>query len=250
MWYCSTACVTRGRVIVGQVVMLPLVFMALALWPMPAGAQSPIANGATQLGAITIGGLDTYTFQAGINDSITIRLGEVLGAGPDPLFSPRIRLLGVDNAVLGDSSAASAAEIDVRAPLTGTYTLLVSQSPFAAAQTATGNYALTLAKTPGPYAVSAGDEGGLVTNGATHVGVIQIGDLDTYTFQAGINDSMTIRIGEIRTSEVDPLFTPRIRLRGPDGAPLGDTSGANAGEIDVRAPLTGTYTVLVTHSVF
>ena len=235
--------------------LLPLAIVAFAMSQDVALAQGPITNGATHTGVIPVGGLDTWTFQAAINDSITIRIGEVPGTGTDPQFIPRIRLLGPDGASLGDThvsvvSSTNDGEIDVRAPLTGTYTVLVSSDTIGNQQLGPGSYILTVAKTPGPYTISSGDEGGPMTNGATHTGVILVGDLDTWTIQATINDSITVRIGEVLGTGTDPLFIPRIRLRGPDGASLGDThvsvvSSTNDGEIDVRAPLTGTYTVLV-----
>src|SRR2546428_172455 len=87
-----------------------------------------------------------------------------------------------------------------------------------------------------------------MTNSASHAGVIPIGDLDAWSFQAALNDSIIVRIGEVAGSGGDRNFYARIRLRGPDGASLGDNYGSNAAEIDVRAPLTGTYTVLVSQA--
>src|SRR5205823_1593133 len=88
-------------------------------------------------------------------------------------------------------------------------------------------------------------EGGPITNGGSHTGVIQVGDLDPWTFQAVFNDSITVSIGEVVGVGSDPNFRPWIRLRGPDGAPAGTAWDANAARIDVRAPVAGTYTVLV-----
>src|SRR5437764_316145 len=42
-------------------------------------------------------------------------------------------------------------------------------------------YLLTLAKGPGTFETSAGDEGGPMTNGATHAGTIYLGDLDQWS---------------------------------------------------------------------
>jgi uncharacterized phage protein gp47/JayE len=242
---------TLGGVSLG---LLPSLIVALALSQNVALAQTPMTNGATQTGVILVGGLDTWTFQATLNDSVTLRIGEVLGTGADPRFVPRIRLHGPDGASLGDTlftAQPAAAELDLlRAPLSGTYTVLISNST-TIVQTGPATYELTLARTPGPYTISAGDEGGPLTNGATHPGVMAVGDLDTWTFQANLNDSITLRIGEVLTAGGDPLLTPRIRLRGPDGASLGDTlftAHPAAAEIDVRAPLAGTYTVLISNS--
>ena len=48
-------------------------------------------NGATHTGAIDIGDVDAWTFQATQNDSITLSIGEVMSS-VDPRFVPWIRL--------------------------------------------------------------------------------------------------------------------------------------------------------------
>src|SRR5437870_2080558 len=57
--------------------LLAFVVVALAWIPGLALAQAPLVNGATQNGQLPVGGIDTYTFQASVNDSITLRIGEV-----------------------------------------------------------------------------------------------------------------------------------------------------------------------------
>ena len=84
-----------------------------------------------------------------------------------------------------------------------------------------------------------------MTAGANHSGTIYRGDLDMWTFDAAKNDAISLSIGEVLLGETDPGFFPWIRLRGPDGAQIGNSSGALVGQINVTAPLTGTYTVLV-----
>jgi hypothetical protein len=220
------------------------------LAPNVALADGPLTNGASHAGVIEVGGLDVWTFAASRNDSITISIGEVLPAGPDPSFTPWIRLKSPDGAELDNRYGDRFAQIDVRAPLTGTYTVVVAGQQFNFDnQVAPGNYVLTLAKTPGPYTISSGDEGGPMTNAVTHTGTIPVGDLDAWTFHATANASITISIGETPGGS-DPLFTPWIRLKGPDGAELGDRYGDSFAQIDVRAPLTGTYTVLVAGQQF
>jgi hypothetical protein len=233
--------ITRIRIATQIAIALCAIFVTSSV----ALAQGALTNGATQTGVIQVGGLDTWTFQAAYNDSITLSVGEVVGSGPEPYFNPWIRLRGPDGASLGDSWGSNAAQIDVRAPLAGTYTVLVANKEAGYTQAGPGSYVLTLAKTPGPYTVSSGDEGGPMTNGVTHTGVIGVGDLDPWTFQAAYNDSITLSVGEVVGSGPEPYFNPWIRLRGPDGAPLGDNWGSNAAQIAVRAPLAGTYTVLV-----
>ena len=207
----------------------------------PGDEGGPMTNGATHTGAIGIGDVDAWTFQAAQNDGITISIGEVIAA-VDPHFIPWIRLRGPDGALVGADWNSVSAKIDVRAPQTGTYTVVVANNT--TFPDGPGSYILTLAKTAGPYGISAGDEGGPIMIGATHTGVIRIGDLDAWSFQAVQNNSITININEVTTS-VDPNFLPWIRLRGPDGALLGSDWNTASAKIDVRAPLTGLYTVLV-----
>ena len=65
---------------------------------------------------------------------------------------------------------------------------------------------------------------------------------------ANKDDSIVLNIGEPLVGEVDPGFNPWIRLYGPDGALLGTQSGQRVAQITETAPLSGTYTVLVTSS--
>lgn len=205
-------------------------------------AAGALTNGATHTGTIQPGGLDTWAFTAAKNDGIAISIGTVFGEGFEPFFRPWIRLTGPDGASLGDRFGNVSAQIEIRAPSTGTYTVRVSARDDG--QNDSVNYILTLAKTPGPYTISAGDEGGPVANGP-HSAVITTGDLDAWTFQATANNSVTISIGVIAGTGTPAFFRPWIRLKGPDGAPLGDQFGNTSAQIEIRAPLTGTYTVLV-----
>ncbi len=100
-----------------------------------------------------------------------------------------------------------------------------------------------MTKTPGPITVSAGDQGGPLTNGAIHTGEIVKGDLDVWTFTAVAGERIGVHIGEI-TDTAD--FRPWIRLWAPNGVVLASTSGTDAAVIDgIAAPVNGTYLVLV-----
>src|SRR6185436_193613 len=103
-------------------------------------------------------------------------------------------------------------------------------------------YQLTMTHTPGPITVAAGDEGGPLTNGSTATGAILKGDLDVWTFTATLGERIAVHVGEITDNDD---FRPWIRIWGPTGAVLGDTSGTDAAALDVAANATGTYLVLV-----
>jgi Bacterial Ig domain len=208
----------------------------------PVGDEGgPMTNGANHPGVIHLGDLDQWTFSAAQGDRISVSIGEVFPGETDPGFNPWIRLRGPNGTELGSIQAALATRLDVTAPLSGTYTVVVASFTVAP----TGNYLLTLAKSPGAFVVPDGDEGGPMTNGANHPGVIHLGDLDQWTFDAAQGDAISVSIGEVFPGETDPGFNPWIRLRGPDGTELGSIQAALATHIDITAPLTGSYTVVV-----
>lgn len=219
-----------------------IVAVFLILTPGAFGA-GPLTNGAVHSGTIQAGGIDTWTLAANANDAVAVSVGTVRESGTDPNFLPWIRLRGPDGATLVDRYGSNFAGGDVRVHVSGTYTILVAgRSEF---QSGPGKYTLTVAKTPGTYTTSPGDEGGPMTDTVPNAGTIQVGDVDIWTFAALKNDGIVIGIGLAPGIAGDSNFLPWIRLRGPDGATLGDRYGSNSAQIDIRAPLDGIYTVLV-----
>jgi hypothetical protein len=196
-----------------------------------------MTNGANHTGAIHIGDLDMWSFQANAGDAIMLAIGET---GGNSELVPWIRLKSPTGQNLGSQSGALAAQIEAVASVTGTYTVVVST--FDSSFDATGAYTLTLAKGPGAFAISNGDEGGVMTNGGNYPGHIHIGDLDMWTFQATAGESIAIAVGEVGA---DQPFVPWIRLKSPTGQNLGSQSGAKAAQIAATASVTGTYTVVV-----
>jgi hypothetical protein len=208
----------------------------------PAGDEGgAMTNGANHAGVIHLGDLDQWTFTAAQGDAISVSIGEVFVGETDPGFNPWIRLRGPNGMQLDTAQGPLTARIDVTAPLSGTYTVVVASFTVAL----TGSYRMTLAHTPGTFVVPDGDEGGAFVNGANHPGIIHLGDLDQWTFTAAQGDAISVSIGEVFPTEIDPGFNPWIRLRGPDGTQLDTAQGPLAARLDVNAPLTGTYTVVV-----
>ena len=197
----------------------------------------PAENGLNHTGTIHIGDLDAWTFQATAGDSIILGIGET---GGNSAFSPWIRLKSPTGQNLGSQSGALANQIEATATVSGTYTIVVSSGD--AGLDAAGDYTLTLAKAPGAFAISAGDQGGALTNGSNHTGEIHVGDLDVWSFQATAGDNIILGIGEVGG---DTVFSPWFRLKSPTGQNLGSQSGALAQQIEATATVTGTYTVVV-----
>jgi hypothetical protein len=208
----------------------------------------PMTNGANHAGVIGVGDLDGWTFTAAKDDYIVLSIGEVLQSEIDPLFVPWIRLLGPNGDFITGAQGALAAQIAVTAPLSGLYMVVVSDSAISREPSHAGNYILTLFKTSAPVTVPNGDDGGPMLAGGNYAGTITVGDLDPWTFNATQGDYIAIKIGEVVVSEIDPLFVPWIRLIGPTGAVVSSVVGNLTATIAATAPLSGTYTILVTDS--
>jgi len=202
-----------------------------------ARAQGPLTNGWTHTGLIGVGGeVDSWTFDANVRDTIVIRVGEITQTNN---FTPRIRLmnpLGIQQVV---DSGPVVVGIAATATNTGTFTVMID----GVAANATGAYRVTLLKAPGAFAVAPGDEGGPLTNGVTHTGNIDVGDVDVWTFSANAGDNLTLRMGELTAGGT---LTPGLWIYGPNGAQL-DFFGSStvAAEVSVRATNSGTFTVAV-----
>src|SRR5437899_2800910 len=96
--------------------------------------------------------------------------------------------------------------------------------------------------------VSAGDEGGPMTDGATNAGSIYHGDFDTWSFTATQRHSLAFTLFPYTT--LFRSFAPWIRLVSPTGALLGNSSTqTGASNIAATAPTSGTYTVIKSGSV-
>src|SRR2546430_1276794 len=108
-------------------------------------------------------------------------MGEVAPATAG--FQPWIRLVSPTGVLLGNGIGTSAVHIVSITPPPPTSTLFPCTTlvPSSARNADTGSYLLTLAKGPGTFATSPGDEGGDLTNGATHAGTIYLGDLDQWS---------------------------------------------------------------------
>src|SRR2546423_8543889 len=122
------------------------------------------------------------------------------------------------------SAGASAVQVATNAPTTGTYTVIVGTNDGFGRNEDTGSYLVTLAKGPGAFATSAGDEGGDLTNGATQDGAISLGDLDQWSFTATQGDYIALSMGEV--APVSAGVRPRSRLGWRPGVCLADSTGA------------------------
>ena len=197
-----------------------------------------LPNGGVVSDVVELGDIDSYTFDASAGETVYIRIADTETTG----FFPRIVLVDPSGAVLNTNSGALVGAITRALVVTGTYTVIVTDgSPGDDDQT--GSYNLYFAKAPG-----ANDDG-VLPNGGVVSDAIDLGDIDSYTFDASAGETVYIRVADTETTEFIPSgFTPGIVLLDPSGAVLSSNSGALVGAISRSLVVGGTYTVIVIDS--
>ncbi len=203
-----------------------------------AGDQGgPLTNGATHAGSIYTGDIDGWTFSANAGDRVIVSLGETSNSSG---FSPWLRVISPSGTVVGSNFGFSAAQVEFSAPAAGSYTVVVGSA--AGGFTGTGDYLLTLVRAPGTLTVSAGDQGGTLTNGGTRAASIYTGDVDGWTFSASAGDHVVVSLGATSNSSG---FSPWLRVISPSGTVVGSNFGFSAAQVEFSAPAAGSYTVVV-----
>ncbi len=202
----------------------------------PAGDDGgALTNGGNHTGSTTLGDLDAWTFTAAVNDSLILRVGEVSGGN---VYYPQLRLYAPDGTLIRDENDNAEATVVHRATAAGTYTAVVSGYYYGNV----GTYNLRFLKSPGAFIVPTGDEGGELASGQNYEGSIPVGDIDPWTTQASINETMVFRVGELSGGNT---FYPQLRLYGPDGTLIKDENDNAESTIVHRATTAGTYTLVV-----
>ena len=207
----------------------------------PGDEGDALTNGGNHSGTIQLGDLDPWKISATAGETLVVNIGET---GSNSAFVPWIRVYGPTGTLVagGNNWGDLAAQVAVIAPTTGVYTIVVSTAD--SGNDATGSYQLTALHLAGTPFISAGDEGGPLTNGGNHTGTLHIGDFDAWTIQATAGETIAANIGETGPNSA---FVPWIRVYGPTGTLVagGNNWGDLAAQVAVIAPTTGVYTILV-----
>ena len=193
----------------------------------PGDEGGPMVNGSNYDGTIDVGDADLWTFDATNGDNIVLRLGSS--------FYSRMNLYGPDGKLLENAAGNNLDKlIGYTATNSGTFTVLVDSY----ANGGSGTYTLHYFKVPGSFIVPPGDEGGPMTNGSNYDGMITLGDVDLWTFDATNGESVTLQLGS--------SFYSRLVLYGPDGTDLQDVAGNSFDKlIGYTVTNSGTFTVRV-----
>ena len=180
----------------------------------------PLINGALHTGEILQGDLDVLDLRCHCGPAYRCPHRRNYGFRR---LSSLDSCLGPNGATLGSAVAPDAAVLsDLIAPVTGTYLVLVAS--FDTGFDGAGTYRLTMTKTPGPITVSAGDQGGVLSNGGLHTGQILQGDVDVWTFSATVGQRIGIHIGEVTdTDDFRPWIRVWARTERPSGRPRART---------------------------
>src|SRR5438034_712865 len=172
--------------------------------------------------------LDTWTFTATQGDYIALSMGTVAPASAH--FAPWIRLVSPTGVLLGNSATGQGAGNKIgRASWRETVEVSVgSNSVETGIVDGTGSCLHTLPQGPGAVEVSAGDEGGPMTDGAMNASTIYLVALYMWTCRAPLRAYIALSMGTVAPASAH--FAPWIRLVSPTGVLLGNSAtGQGAG---------------------
>jgi hypothetical protein len=199
--------------------------------PLDQGGE--LVNGAANLATNSLGDIDIWTFTANVGDNISLRAGAAAFRPWMHLFGPNGRLVNE----AGGVSASRDANIFVTATNSGTFTVMVQSFYYSFA----GEYTLHLAKFPGAFITSPGDEGGTLLGGVVQDGDIDLGDQDVWRFAMCRAEPINLRCLKVSGT----TFNPRIRLFGRNGTLLATATSAAEAVINFVTTNAGIYSVLV-----
>ncbi len=209
---------------------LALITLLLCNMHIPILYAAPLINGGVVSEAISIPGKqDSYTFSANAGESVEIRVADINNSS----LAPQLKLISPSGAVLFNTTGTTVAVIGLTVSSSGTYTVVVADGTQGHAQT--GNYNLYFARMPGA------NEGGTLPHGDVVSGVIDIGDLDSYTFTANVGETAQIQVTDTGNSS----YVPQLKLFSPSGAVIINTSGPSVASFTYPVASSGTYTIIV-----
>ena len=210
----------------------------------PGDEGGAVANAETRAGRIELGDLDAWTFAAEQGDQFVLTMAEGAPASLTADFAPWLRVVDPTGAEIAADVGAVVARVTGRARVTGTYTVIAA-SGYTVGRAGTGDYRVTLAKSPGAPTPPAGDDGGRMTTGTAYTGRITTGDLDVWSFGAVQGGDVVVTIARVAGANATADFRPGVRIVDPSGQVVRTASDPTSARAAFRAPTTGTYTVIV-----
>ena len=174
--------------------------------------------------------IDSYAFNARQGEGVDLRMVDLEGFGLDPYM----KVFGPNSVLLYSDWSSTVAGISFSAPLTGVYSVVVED--YGSSGPSTGAYEIHFTRAPG-----ANEHGSLV-NGGNVSGVIDLGDLDSYTFNATVGDGIDLRMVDLGGTGLDPY----MKIYDPNGLLYASNWASSVAGISFSAPMTGVYTLVAT----
>ncbi len=186
-----------------------------------------LTNGGARIDSITIGDLDSYSFEASWGESVQIRMADL----DSTALTPELSVYDPSGDLVAYTWSSEVARIAFAAAATGTYTVVASDVN----ASGSGAYSLHYARAPGA------NENGPVANGASLSGYLDKGDLDSFTLNATSGESLQIVVSEGAT----PALSPEVAIYNPNGSLLASTWSSTTATLNVVAAESGLHTVIV-----
>ena len=184
-----------------------------------------LVNGDVVSDTIDLGDLDSYTLHANAGEPFFLQVADV---GPSALV-PQLWVYGPGGNLLA-SNWGEVVLLNLTAPTSGTHTVVVADRSGGG----TGSYDLYFTLRPGAK------EGGLLVNGGFVSGTIDLGDLDSYTFEASWGESVQLRMVDVDTT----VLVPQMWLYDPQGNLVSSVWSGDVAAITIEAAANGTYTLI------
>ena len=188
-----------------------------------------LSPGGMRAGHIDEGEIDSYTFTAATGEGIGLRVTDIAGGA----LWPQVYVYGPAGNLVTWTNGADVASVFFAAPSAGTYTVVVYDVSNGSAST--GDYNLYFTKAPGA------NQGGALISGGSVLAHIDEGELDSYTFAALTGDTIGLTVTDLAGG----ALWPQMNIYGPAGNLVTWVNGQNVASRSLRAPSTGTYTVVV-----
>jgi len=198
---------------------------------MSATPPRELPNGPALEGVFTQSGAqNACEFAANLGEGIQI---SVVDISPNGILVPQVTVISPSGRQLGSDFDDDVALVDLRADMSGTYTVLVRDSGPGGG--AAGRYRIRAVRAPGA------NEYGALPPGGTRRATAELGFLHSYTVTAGAGEGVQISVGRVGNGDL----TPHITLYRPNGERFASTFGGEVALMHVQVDVTGTYTIVV-----
>src|SRR5262249_39062585 len=149
-------------------------------------------------GYLPPGDIDLWSFTANVGDTYLLSVVDT-DADPNVDFRAEMRVFDPFGTYLGGNAGTGASQLQLTAAKAGTYHITVAAQ--STIPNGVGHYIIRIAKSPGAFVVPTNDEGGAMTIGANHTGLLGPGDIDMYSFQATVGQSFLLSLVD---TDADP----------------------------------------------